>query len=189
MSAGTKLITAEEFARMHFDVPVELMRGEIVYLYGENGMTRPGPRHGGVCGNIGYLILEWARPRRAGRIATNDSWVTTERDPDTVRGADVGFYRMDQLIEGKLPDAPTDIVPVVCVEVRSPSNRLKAMRGKKDEYLAAGAEEVWLVDPRKRTVEVHRRDAKTRTLGESDTLTSASLPEFAVTVSDVFEGV
>ena len=189
MSAGTKLITAEEFAQMDFDVPVELVRGEIVYLYGEDGMTRPGPRHGGVCANISRFILNWADPRQAGHVASNDSWVTTERDPDTVRGADVGFYRMDQLVEGKLPDAPTDTVPVVCVEVRSASNRLKAMRRKKDEHLAAGAEEVWLVDPRKKTVEVHRRDAKTIALGEGDPLSSAALPEFAVPVADVFEGV
>ncbi len=89
MPATTSLITAEEFARMHFDQPVELVRGEIVSLSGEDGMARPSPGQGWVCFEIARLLGNWAEGARARRVTTNDAWITTGRSPDTVRGADV----------------------------------------------------------------------------------------------------
>ena len=96
---------------------------------------------------------------------------------------------MERLPDGKLPGAPTDIVPDLCVEVLSPSNRLRDIREKAEEYLTAGIEEVWIVDPRKRTVEVVRRDQPLRMLCYDDELTSSVLPGFAVKVSEFFEDV
>lgn len=189
MSTTTELITADEYSRMRFEVPTELVRGEIVFPYGEDGMTRPGHDHGGVCVAIAFHIRSWARESAAGRISTNDSWITTHRDPDSVRGADVSYFRMEKLPGGKLPGAPTDVVPDLCVEVLSPSNSLREIRGKASEYLAAGIEEVWIVDSRKRTVEIVRRGETVRELDETDQLTSSVLPGFSVQVSVFFEDV
>jgi Uma2 family endonuclease len=189
MSSTTTLITAEEYSRMHFAVPTELVRGEVVYPYGEDGMTRPGPDHGGVCGAIDFAIRSWALRTGGGRSCTNDSWITTQRGPDSVRGADVAYFRMNKLPGGRLPGAPTNIVPDLCIEVLSPSNGPREIHEKADEYLAAGIEEVWIVDPRKRNVEVVRRDSPVRQFGERDELTSSVLPGFSVQVSEFFEDV
>jgi Uma2 family endonuclease len=189
MSTTTTLITADEYSRMHFDVPTELVRGEIVFPYGEDGMTRPGHGHGGVCVAIGSMVRQWARTASAGRCSTNDAWISTTRNPDSVRGADVSYFRMERLPDGKLPGAPTDIVPDLCVEVLSPSNRPREIRDQADEYLAAGIEEVWIADPRKRTVEILRRNEPVRTLGGHEELTSLVLLGFKVRVSEFFEDV
>lgn len=45
--------------------------------------------------------------------------------------------------------------PELCIEVVSPSNSRKEMNEKVAAYLAAGAEEVWIVYPRSKRVEVH----------------------------------
>jgi Uma2 family endonuclease len=45
--------------------------------------------------------------------------------------------------------------PELCIEVVSPSNSRKEMNEKVAAYLAAGAQEVWIVYPRSRRVEVH----------------------------------
>lgn len=193
MSTDTTLITADEFARMEFpdDDPVELVRGRIVHLWGEDGMVRPGPRHGVVCVNIAAIIRDWARSTAAGRVVSNDSWAQTEFDPDTVRGPDVAFYRMENLPEGKVPndDQKSDYFPDLCIEVLSPSNTKKVIREKRDEYLAAGAEEMWVVDPDKRNVEILREGCPMRLFSESEQITSDMLPGFSAAVADFFEGI
>ena len=35
-----------------------------------------------------------------GRVVTNDSGIVTQRDPDTVRGADVAYYSYARLPKG-----------------------------------------------------------------------------------------
>jgi len=45
--------------------------------------------------------------------------------------------------------------PELCIEVVSPSNSRKEMQEKTEAYLAAGAEEVWLVYLRSKRCEVH----------------------------------
>ena len=45
------------------------------------------------------------------------------------------------------PESPLMRAPEICVEVVSPSNSVKEMSEKKETYLAAGAEEVWIVYP------------------------------------------
>jgi Uma2 family endonuclease len=61
------------------------------------------------------------------------------------------------------------------------------MREKSDEYLAAGVEEVWVIDPKKNSVLILRSDAVPRTLSDSDVVTSPVLPGFASKVREFFE--
>lgn len=188
-AAPAALITAEEFARMHFDQPVELVRGEIVYLYGEDGMTRPSQGHGWICFEIARLLGNWAESTRAGRITTNDGWITTSRDPATIRGADVAYFRMERLPEGKLPLSPGNIVPDLCVEVLSPHDRWQEVHEKIAEYLACGVQEVRIANPERRTIEVFFPEEAPTLYRETDTLSSRLLPSFSSPVAACFEGV
>ena len=52
-------------------------------------------------------------------------------------------------------ETPLTRAPEVCVEVVSPSNSVKELREKIDGYLAAGAEEVWIVYPQSKRCEFH----------------------------------
>ena len=52
---------------------------------------------------------------------------------------------------------PLMAAPELCIEVVSPSNSRQELREKTAAYLAAGAEEVWIVYPRSKRVEVHDR--------------------------------
>jgi Uma2 family endonuclease len=52
-------------------------------------------------------------------------------------------------------ETPYSRAPELCVEVVSPSNSRKELREKIGAYLAAGAQEVWLVLPKSRRVEFH----------------------------------
>ncbi|HUQ75999.1 MAG TPA: Uma2 family endonuclease [Burkholderiales bacterium] len=52
-------------------------------------------------------------------------------------------------------ETPYTRAPELCVEVVSPSNSRKELREKIDAYLAAGAEEVWLVFPKSKRCELY----------------------------------
>ncbi len=82
MSTAT-LITAEEFAAMSFDRPVELVRGEIIE------MTNPGGRHGNISFGWGDSCTMWLARHPEYDAASNDTGVLLEQDPDTIRGPDL----------------------------------------------------------------------------------------------------
>src|SRR4051794_22018075 len=131
MSAGTKLLTAEEFARRpepEDGSREELVRGEIVT------MPPPGFRHGEIALQIGFILKSFLKGKQLGRVVV-ESGVRTEHDPDSVRGPDVSYWSFERLPRSQAiatyPKVPADL----CVEVRSPSNKPQKLRAKVTEYL------------------------------------------------------
>jgi Uma2 family endonuclease len=175
------LLTADEFLHSATSKHAELVRGEVVEVPG------PGSEHGGVTSELVWRLVEVVRPRRLGRVLV-ESGFRLFRDPDTVRGPDVSFVAADRIPAGGLPRGYLEGAPTLAVEVLSPSNTAAAIAEKVAEYLAAGAEAVWVMDPRRRAVTVHQRGATVRDLGADDVLTGQPfLPDFRVRVGDLFE--
>jgi hypothetical protein len=100
------LLTVEDVAAMPDPgYPFELVRGRIVRL--------PPPlfRHGQVCGNIVVLVGQHVRQADCGRLVCNDSGVVTQRDPDSLRGVDVGYFSYQRLPRETVPDRYTEVAP------------------------------------------------------------------------------
>ena len=117
-TTAEKLMTVEEFATLeNNDRQQELVRGKVVE------MNLPKPKHGFICLEIGALLREFVKPRKLGRVFTNDSGVITERDPDSMRGPDVGFYSFARVPAGiPLYFSGTSVtVQIAAGQARSPS--------------------------------------------------------------------
>ena len=69
---------------------------------------------------------------------------------DTMLIPDAGLHRVPEGQQGRLLEDS----PALAVEVISPTNNLREMERKRALYFAGGAEQVWIVDPRTKTVEV-----------------------------------
>lgn len=82
--------------------------------------------------------------------------------------ADVVWASDDRIAEMKQTGDPTTLAPEICVEVMSDANTMDEMHEKRDLYLEAGADEVWIVDP----------DGEVRFFREEETERSDLLPEF-----------
>src|SRR5262245_28904410 len=109
---ANKPVTLEEFEALPRDGRMrELVKGKVVE------MNVPKPKHGFICLEIGAILREFVKPRRLGRVFTNDSGVITERDPDSLRGPDVGYYSYARVPAGKVPDGYYDAVPEIAFEV------------------------------------------------------------------------
>ncbi|MDX1944800.1 MAG: Uma2 family endonuclease [Pirellulaceae bacterium] len=141
MSIATSLITATEFGSMpdpgH---PQELVRGVVV------DMPPPKFRHGKICGRLITLLTYFSDERGLGHVLGNDSGVITERDPDTVRGADVAFVSYTKVAADACPEYLT-VAPDAVFEVLSPSDRWSEVLRKVTEYLLMGVPAVYVLDP------------------------------------------
>src|SRR5262249_1494039 len=119
-TVATRTMTAEEFYEWahrpeNRDKHCELERGEAVE------MSRPGKRHGLICGNVTRLLGNFAAQRKKGYVCSNDTGVVVERGPDTVRGPDVLFFEdaeQAEQVEEKYGEGP----PLLAVEVLSPND-------------------------------------------------------------------
>lgn len=184
MSIAHRFITATEFAQMTFDHPTELIGGELA----EQPM--PTSQHGHIVLEIGGELRSWAKKTRLGVAFCNDSFVLTERDPDTVRGPDCAYIGREKLPDGKLPAGVLTIPVDIAIEVLSPSDRWTDVLDKIQEYLRSGVAEVWVIDPDQRSVTIHRTEqAPLHFAGEKELTRPELLPGFACRVSDLFADI
>jgi Uma2 family endonuclease len=122
-----------------------------------------------------------------GRVVGNDSGIVTERDPDTVRGADVGFFSYKRFPKGPLPQGYLKVAPDVVFEVRSPGDRWRDILAKVAEYLAAGVLRVCVLDQQTETITVYSPDEpEVKLTRDQELVLPDILPGFAVRVSRFF---
>jgi Uma2 family endonuclease len=181
--AEQSLLTAEEFGRMpDLGPPDELVRGKIVsYPYRI-------PRDGEVCATLGWLLERYRKEHDAGYVLIGRTGVIVERNPDTVRGADVAYYSYTRLPKGSLSSSYGPEIPELVFEVKSPSDRWPALLQKVAEYLNAGVLFVTVLDPGEEIAVVYSAEGPPRTFGPDDELTFPDvLPGFRVNVRQVFE--
>lgn len=83
--------------------------------------------------------------------------------------------------------AAWEVLPDLCVEVISPTDRAEAVRGKTDEYFRAGVRLVWVVYPNLELVDVYEAADRCRTLRRPDALDGGGvLPGFRVELAALF---
>jgi len=181
--AGKELVTIAEFASMPSnDRQQELVKGKVVE------MNLPKPKHGFICAEIAAILYAFVKPRKLGRVFSNDSGVITERDPDSMRGPDVGFYSYARVPPGKVADEYFDAKPELAVEIVSPDDVWARVLEKVAELLDAGVTVVCVADPRNETIQVHRADQPVQHLRGDDELTFPDvLPGFSCRVSQCFD--
>ena len=182
MSIATPLMTADEFLKQYGDESgVELIPGLVVRL------PRPGGKHGQVCFRAALELGGFIDANRLGRVCTNDTFVRTRQD--ACRGADLLYLSYatppaDQPTPTGAVSPPVDLV----VEVRSPTDSVRAMTKKADEYLDAGVKVVVILDPASESAAVFRADEFPQRFHNGDELTLPDvLPGFAVPVKRFFE--
>jgi Uma2 family endonuclease len=96
-------------------------------------------------------------------------------EPRRVRRADVSFIRADGLTNEVLSAGDCPIPPDLAVEVNSPEDLVAELNLRIEEYLRAGVQLVWVVDPQIRTVEVYSSDETTERLRENDKLSGENV--------------
>lgn len=183
-TAAETLLTAEQYRLLPDNGRhTELVRGKVI------AVNMPAPRHGYFCNKVGRILGNFVEEHDLGRVMNNDSGVVTQREPDTVRGADVCYFNYKRLPKGPLPESYLPVVPELVVEVRSPGDRWSKVFTKVGEYLDAGVSIVCVLDTQTETLTVYPADELQRVLTADDELTLPDLfgPEFRVPVRRLFD--
>lgn len=124
--------------------------------------------------------LGWALPADA-------SYQCFPEAPERVRRPDASFIRRGKLPGERLPEGHTPVAPDLAVEVISPNDSYSPVRIKVGEYLRAGVQVVWIVEPKTRSIEVIRAEGPGAWLFEEDELVEDQLlPGFRCRVGDLF---
>ena len=181
-----ELLTAEQYALMANPpgMRTELVRGRVVTMPpAKTGHGRRGAR-------IDRALSAFAIANDLGDTTGEGGYLLT-RDPDTIRAPDAAFLSKERIPPAGIPDEDyIEGAPDLAVEVISPDDTESAVAEKVATYLAAGAQRVWEVRPRLKTVTVHRPDREPVTLGVDGTLRSEdagfSVEGFTLAVAAVF---
>jgi Uma2 family endonuclease len=178
----TPLLTAEEFGQRYNGQYVELVKGVV------EEVPVPSLKHGRICLVCARALDEAAERQDLGRVMTNDSFVKTLSNPDSVRGADICYYSFERLPRGPIPDGLLDVAPDLIVEVRSPSNTWSRIFTKVGEYLEVGVRAVVVLDANTASASVYRAEELQQIFHNGDELTVPDvLPGFAVVVRRLFD--
>lgn len=184
----TDLMTAEEFYEF-----VHRPENEDRFFELDEGRVVEWPlstvAHGFVCGLMGYLLGNYSKSSGFGQVATNNVGTILGRNPDTVLAPDVVCFGERKSREALArEDGYTEEIPLLAVEVLSPSDRPSRVARKVNQYLRAGVKLVWIVDPEIREVGVHRPDVELELLGMDDLLKGGNeLPGFECRIAEFFE--
>ena len=81
-----------------------------------------------------------------------------------------------------------EVAPDLVVEITSPGDSRREINDKALMWLSFGVRLVWVVDPERRTVDVHRTNRPVVTLNDADALDGLDvLPGFTCQVRTVFD--
>jgi Uma2 family endonuclease len=182
MSTATTLMTADDLWKLAHDGNLhELVKGELVT------MPPGGFEHGDVGTNILVRMHNHVGANKLGKVVGPDTGFILEHDPDTVRAADVAFVGNAKLQQFGRPKKYFPTAPDAAVEVISPSDVYVEVDEKVEQWLQAGTQIVWVVNPRRKTVAVHVPGQNPVILKEADVLTGDPvLPGFSMPVTDIF---
>ena len=173
---NAKSVTLEEFLANDQE-SYEYVKGELV------PMGDPTMEHGEVSSNLVILLGTYIRQHQLGRIYTAE---TTFQIGQSGRKPDVAFISQERLPENRRQTSP--IPPDLAVEVVSPTDRTYEIQEKVSEYLNAGAQMVWVVEPVLRTVTVYRSSNDIKTLTINDSLAGEDVIEgFRCSVAEIFD--
>jgi Uma2 family endonuclease len=176
--------TIEDLLQIDDGVEREAVRGE---LRGRPWTPRD-RRHARCAAVVACVLLTWldSQPEGYGIEAASNPGIRLCRDPRTIIGSDVALFTQE--VAARSPAYPFyDGVPLLAVEVLSPTDLQGVIDEKIDLFLEAGTPLVWLIDPHFHTVTIVRPDAPPRLVAEPDTLDAEPhLPGFAVPVARLF---
>lgn len=172
------LLTADEF----WDLQEPPHGGRVELVAGKVVTEMPvGRLHAKLAARLARWLGDFVARGQLGEVHVELGHLTT-REPDSVRAPDVSFVNA-RTLKGMADDGFVDSSPTLAIEVISKSDREADIAAKVEEYFDSGAERVWIVRPRNRTVTVHRPGGDAHTYTRGDVVTSAD----AAFASDGFE--
>jgi len=142
-------------------------------------------KHGGVSTRLIIRLGGYVEANQLGGVYGPD---TTFQIGQNERLPDVSFISAARIPEEGETDEKWPVAPDLAIEVISVNDVWSKVRRKLREYFAAGVQQVWLISPEERQVEIYDSPTQISVLTENDDLTNEKLlPGFHCRVSELFQ--
>jgi Uma2 family endonuclease len=173
-------ITGEMLFKLGDIGRTELVRGEIVY------MSPTGHPHGFLESNFDRVLGTFVHQHKLGRVFVGEVGIYTQRNPDTVRAADVAFISRQRWSQVR-SQSYLDVAPELVIEILSPDDAWGEVMEKLEEYFTSGVLAVWIADPKRQQVYIYHSLTEVQRLSAGDVLADDKvLPGFNVPVAELF---
>jgi Uma2 family endonuclease len=184
--ATPKLMTTEELLALPDDgVERWLIQGQLR----EASMTVRNRWHSAILLRLGQLLGNWLdnQPQPRGELLGGEAGCRLTRQPDTTVGIDLAYISAGLAAQKSPETTLIDGVPILAVEILSPSDTVEYIDEKVDQYLQAGVAVVWVVDTHDQTVTVYQRGSEPTMFNATQELVcEPHLPGFRVPVAHIF---
>ena len=172
-----------EFCRLNRDLRIERnAEGEIVI------MAPAGSESSSRNGHLSMQLFAWAKADGTG--VAFDSSGGFRLTNEATRSPDAAWVLRSRLsgISAERKKKFLPLCPDFVVELISPSDRLRLVQQKMQEYMANGARLGWLIDPEPRQVYIYRPGHAVQQLDKPDTVNaSPELAGFILELADIWD--
>ncbi len=178
-----------DFLREQADAPFELIDGEKLPKMPTAFM------HSLVLKKLFLLLVAYEQAHKTIVTLYETTFAQTE-SPDWVKGSripDLMVYQAETIAafmssEDALQNRPINVVPDLCVEVVSPTDRFSEVERKVSRYFEDGVQAVWVIDPEEKLVFAYQAGSNQvqRLTSDDELIEPNLLPEFTVRVGDLF---
>lgn len=163
MSPTTQLMTADELLKLpRGRFRYRLIKGELIT------MSPAGSEPGAIVVNLTVLLGQHVKANKLGIVFGARTGFIIEENPDTVLAPDVAFISREHIPESGIPKKYWPGAPDLAVKVLSPGDTTREVEKKVNQWLTAGARVVWTVNPKQKSVTVHRASKEASTFSETD---------------------
>ena len=156
----------------------------------EKPMTVRNRFHSKLMARVVAILVNWldARPDPKGEVLCGEAGVRLRRNPDLTVGVDVVYVPPEVAIVQTDDTTLVEGIPALVVEILSPNDTVEEINEKINGYMSAGVPHVWILDPYRRTLVVHRPNQPSVLLNAPDEVAAEpQLPGFRTSVSRLFE--
>ena len=188
--AGDRM-TFQEFKALNLpeSSSLYLLKG-IVYDEADSAqdetMTKRNHQHAGVESRLCFLLHRWREASKfACRIFSGEVGCEAPEFSLDV-GIDIAVFTKET-VDRQGTNPFIQGVPLLAVEILSPSDKQSSIKDKIDSYLNAGVPLVWMVDPHFRTIIVHRPNVVPEMFASGAELDgSPTLPGLRIEIAEIF---
>jgi len=158
----------------------ELIEGELLMA------PAPNRFHQDISLNLEMILWSYVKKHQIGKIyhAPFDVYL----DEINVVQPDIVFVSNKKA--DVLTDAGAEGAPDLVIEILSPSTMRRDRDTKRKVYARTGVEELWLIDPEKRRIEIFELQANARAprriIGEQEIFTVPRFPELEISAAEIF---